>query len=157
MDEKSRNQALRMLSYGVYILTSKAEDDYCGATVTWVSQASFDPPMISVCLKQDSGSYHVVKKRREFLLHLLGNEQKDLAASFFKPTVIKDRYINGHEFALKFDLPLIKEVPAYLYCQVSEILESGDHPLFLAEVKDAVVDNDSQPLELRPTGWSYGG
>ena len=29
MDEKSRKTALRMISYGMYILTSKFEDDYC--------------------------------------------------------------------------------------------------------------------------------
>ena len=57
MDKKSRKQALGMFSYGVYILTSKIKEEYCGATVTWVSQASFDPPLISVCLKRDSASY----------------------------------------------------------------------------------------------------
>ena len=157
MDVKSRKQALRMLSYGVYILTSKTKEEYCGATITWVSQASFEPPMISVCIKRDSGSYKVVKERGEFLLHLLGEEQKDIAASFFKPTSINRGYFSGQQFTLLHDLPLIKDVPAYLYCRVVQILENGDHPLFLAKVKDAVVQKDSKPLELRSTGWSYGG
>ena len=29
--------------------------------------------------------------------------------------------------------------------------------MFLAEVKDVVVREDVDPLELRKTGWSYGG
>ena len=157
MDEKSRKQALRMLSYGIYILTSKAKEDYCAATVTWVSQASFEPSMISVCIKRDSGSYTVVKERGEFILHLLGEKQKDLAASFLKQTVINGGYINGYQFTLQHDLPLITDVPAYLFCQVIEILKNGDHPLFLAEVKDAIVQRDSNPLELKSTGWYYGG
>ena len=80
-----------------------------------------------------------------------------MATSFFKPTVLENGKLNGHEFRFHNELPLLKEVPAYLQCEVIEILENGDHPLFLAEVVDAVVNNDSKPLELRTTGCSYGG
>ena len=157
MDKKSRKQALGMFSYGVYILTSKIKEEYCGATVTWVSQASFEPPLISVCIKRDSASYKVVKERGEFMLHLLGEDQKDLAASFFKPTILENGLINGQKYQLQDDLPLLMAVPAYIKCRVLDIVEKGDHPLFLAEVIDAVVNEESKPLELRKTDWSYGG
>ena len=157
MIEIYRKQSLRMLSYGVYVLSSMNEDEYCVSTVTWVSQASFDPPLISVCIKRGSASYEIVKKRGEFILHLLGENQTDLASSFFKSTLLEDGKLNGHEFRLHNELPLIEGVPAYLQCKVMEVLEKGDHPLFLAEVVDAVVNNDSNPLELRKTGWTYGG
>ena len=48
-------------------------------------------------------------------------------------------------------------VPAYFKCKVVAIIEKGDHPLFLAEVKNAVVQKILEPLELRTTGWYYGG
>ena len=157
MDEKFRKQALQMFSYGVYILTSKFEDNYCAATVTWVSQASFEPPLISVCIKTDSASYAVVKERGKFLLHILGEDQKDLGASFFKTTTLEDGLINEQEYQLQDNLPLLTAVPAYLKCRVLEIMEYGDHPLFLAEVKNAVVQKELKPLELSTTGWNYGG
>ena len=157
MDDQSRKTALRMISYGMYILTSKFKDDYCAATVTWVSQASFEPPLISVCIKRDSASYTVVKERGEFLLHLLGEDQKDLAATFFKPTILENGLINGQKYQLQDDLPLLTAVPAYIKCRVLDILGKGDHPLFLAEVIDAIINEESKPLELRKTDWSYGG
>ena len=157
MNEKYRQQSLRMFSYGVYILSSVNEGEYCVSTITWVSQASFEPPMISVCIKRNSSSYEIVKKRGEFILHLLGNNQKDLASTFFKPTVFENEKLNGQEFSLGNNLPLLKDIPAYIQCKVIEILENGDHPLFLAEVVDAKINNDSDPLELRKTGWTYGG
>ena len=157
MDEKLRKQALRMFSYGVYILTSKFEDNFCAATVTWVSQASFEPPLISVCIKRDSVSYAVVKERGEYLLHILGENQKDLAASFFKQTTLENGLINEQEYQLHDNLHLLSAVSAYLQCRVLEIMENGDHPLFLAEVKNAVVQKELEPLELRTTGWNYGG
>ena len=157
MNEKYRQQSLRMFSYGVYILSSVNEGEYCVSTITWVSQASFEPPMISVCIKRDSTSYEIVKKRGEFILHLLGDSQKELAATFFKPTIFENEKLNGQEFSLANNLPLLKDIPAYIQCKVVEILENGDHPLFLAEVVDAKINNDSNPLELRKTGWTYGG
>ena len=157
MNEKYRKQSLRMFSYGVYILSSLNEGEYCVSTVTWVSQASFEPPMISVCIKRDSASYEIVKKRGEFILHLLGDTQKELASTFFKPTIFENEKLNGQEFSLESNLPLLKDIPAYIQCKVVEILENGDHPLFLAEVVDAKINNDSDPLELRKTGWTYGG
>jgi flavin reductase (DIM6/NTAB) family NADH-FMN oxidoreductase RutF len=157
MNEKYRQQSLRMFSYGVYILSSMNEGEYCVSTITWVSQASFEPPMISVCIKRNSASYEIVKKRREFILHLLGDNQKELASTFFKPTIFENEKLNGQEFSLANNLPLLKDIPAYIQCKVVEILENGDHPLFLAEVVDAKINNDSDPLELRKTGWTYGG
>ena len=157
MNEKYRQQSLRMFSYGVYILSSVNEGEYCVSTITWVSQASFEPPMISVCIKRNSASYEIVKKRGEFILHLLGDNQKELASIFFKPTIFENEKLNGQEFSLANNLPLLKDIPAYIQCKVVEILENGDHPLFLAEVVDAKINNDSDPLELRKTGWTYGG
>ena len=157
MNEKYRQQSLRMFSYGVYILSSVNEGEYCVSTITWVSQASFEPPMISVCIKRKSASYEIVKKRGEFILHLLGDNQKELASTFFKPTIFENEKLNGQEFSLANNLPLLKDIPAYIQCKVVEILENGDHPLFLADVVDAKINNDSNPLELRKTGWTYGG
>ena len=157
MNEQYRQQSLRMLSYGVYILSSVNEGEYCVSTITWVSQASFEPPMISVCIKRNSASYEIVKNRGEFILHLLGDNQKELASTFFKPTIFENEKLNGQEFSLANNLPLLKDIPAYIQCKVVEILENGDHPLFLAEVVDAKINNDSNPLELRKTGWTYGG
>ena len=42
MNEKfKKNKILRMFWYGVYILISKFEDNYCTRTIAWVSQTSF--------------------------------------------------------------------------------------------------------------------
>ena len=157
MDDQDRKIVLGMISYGVYILTSKLDNEVSAATVTWVCQSSFKPPMISVCIKRNSGSYKVIKERREFLLHMLGEDQKELASKFLKPSRVENDRINGEIFEIENDLPLLKAAPSHILCHVHKILDNGDHPLFLAEVKDVMVREDVAPLELRKTGWSYGG
>jgi flavin reductase (DIM6/NTAB) family NADH-FMN oxidoreductase RutF len=49
MDKKAEIHALRMIPYGLYVLSAhplNAEDGVYAATVSWLSQASFDPPRI---------------------------------------------------------------------------------------------------------------
>ena len=157
MDMLDRKEVLGMLSYGVYVLTTKNKDYYTAATVTWVSQASFEPPMLSVCLKKDSGPYKLVRERKEFILHMLSDDQKNFAAKFFTSTNVVGNELNGEKFKLVNDLPILGAVPSYIHCSVLEVLGNGDHPLFLCMVENVKLRNSSKPLELRKTGWKYGG
>ena len=157
MVDLDRKEVLRMLSYGVYVLTTKNKDNYSAATITWVSQASFEPPMLSVCLKRDSGPYSLVRERKEFILHMLCDDQKDFASNFFTCTNVVDDELNGEKFELIDDLPVLNAAPSYVRCSVLEVLEKGDHPLFLCLVKGIKLINSVKPLELRQTGWKYGG
>ena len=56
--------------------------------------ASFEPPMISVCIKKESHTYDVIKSRGEFILHILSHEQKDFAATFFKQAELSGNTLN---------------------------------------------------------------
>ena len=40
---------------------------------------------------------------------------------------------------------------------LDKIIEGADHNIVIAEVIDAGVQSDELPLNLRSTGWSYGG
>ena len=50
MDEEAEKAALRMISYGMYVLTSDSKDgrDVGAATVNWLTQTSFPPPLVAV-------------------------------------------------------------------------------------------------------------
>ena len=57
MDTQTKRKALRMLSNGMYVLTSRSGESYGVATVTWVSQASFKPPLLMMAVRRDSNVY----------------------------------------------------------------------------------------------------
>ncbi len=47
MDADTKKTALRMIPYGLYILTAENEQgNVAAATVNWVTQAAFDPPLV---------------------------------------------------------------------------------------------------------------
>ena len=52
MDISVKQKNLRLLTNGIYVLTSRDGDRYGAATVTWVSQVSFKPPLIMAALRK---------------------------------------------------------------------------------------------------------
>ena len=86
MDSTTRKRALRMLSHGVYVLTSRSEDRYGAATVTWVSQASFKPPLVMAAVRRDSNVFRCLEKSGKAVLHIVGIGQQEIARRFFFPT-----------------------------------------------------------------------
>ncbi len=158
MDAEAKKKALRMINYGMYILTAQEGERLAAATVNWLSQASFAPPLVMVGVKADSQTFSAVKNSRYFTVNILGKDQKDVAQDFFKPSVLEGNKINGHEFERGLHGgPILREVPASFECRVTDIMEHGDHAVVVGEVIEATVRRDETPLFMRETGWFYGG
>ena len=96
MDANAKKTALRMIPYGLYVLTAADKDgEVAAATVNWVTQASFAPPLVVVGVKADSGAHAVIKRSGAFALNVLGKAQQAAAFAFFKPTNREGNRING--------------------------------------------------------------
>jgi flavin reductase (DIM6/NTAB) family NADH-FMN oxidoreductase RutF len=158
MDEQAKKTALRRIPYGLFLLTAKNGDDIASGTVNWVTQTSFKPPMVAVGIKQDSHPYGVVKASGAFVINALGADQKDVAQTFFGTVTPDGDHLGPVTFtAGTTGAPVINEAPAYWECRVVGVLEQGDHHVFLGEVVEAGVNNDTPTLLMRDTGWNYGG
>lgn len=148
-----------MFPYGMFICTTKAGDEIAASTVTWVTQSSFKPPLITVAIKVDTKIYDVLKAGGRFALHVIPVGEKKLASKFFRPAAIEDNRVNGVPFSLseEYDLPILDSTPAHLICDIRDVAETGDHHLFIAEVVHAEFRKDMKPLLLQDTGWRYSG
>ena len=78
MDQDAQKTVLRMIPYGMYVLTTKSKDgnDVGAATVNWLTQTSFSPPLIAVGVKADSGAHQHIKDTGVFAVNVIGTEQK---------------------------------------------------------------------------------
>ncbi len=158
MDPQVKKQALRMFTYGLYVLTCRKGSENHAATITWVSQVSFTPPMISVCLENQSMAFSFTKEDKTFALNILGKGQKEIAAKFFKHPQTEANKIGGIEFETKTTgAPLLIPAPAFLECKIIHMVPAGDHTIVVAEIIEAGVRRQEESLVLATTGWSYGG
>jgi flavin reductase (DIM6/NTAB) family NADH-FMN oxidoreductase RutF len=167
MDADHKKQALRMIPYGLYVLAAESKDGRVAAsTVNWVTQASFEPPLVAVGVKADSGAHSIIKESGVFSLNVLGKGQESLAFSFFKPVERDGNSIAGQSFSSgRAGAPIFSDAHAFLECKLLETVEVGDHSLFVGEVVDAGVSRslegrpDDATLTLRDLGEKtfYGG
>ena len=167
MDQDAKKTALRMIPYGLYVLTGESKDGkVAAATVNWVTQTSFEPPLVVVGVKADSGAHSIIKETGVFGLNILSKDQQSTAFAFFKPTIKDGQTINGETYRSgSTGSPILNSTKAYIECSLVETVEKGDHSVFIGEIKDAGVGDipDGRPddaiLTLKDLGEKtfYGG
>src|SRR5512135_1416750 len=116
-----RNEALRRIANGVYILTTCLGEQIHAATVTWVSQVSFQPPLVLVALQKNSRLAHTVRKAHRFALNLLEADQAPLASMFFEHTAVSAAGQDLAGFSFRYDpahCPLLTDCAAWLECRL---------------------------------------
>ena len=159
MDARTRKNTLRMLSNGVYVLTSRNGDCYGAATVSWVSQVSFKPPLVMAAVKRNSNVFTCLAESRTAVLHIVGDRQQEIAHRFFFPTHAEHGTINGEPFAEgRTAAPVLANLPAHIECQVERIVDTeGDHAVVILRAVEAECREHVRPLTMAETPWEYGG
>ena len=167
MDNDAKKTVLRMIPYGIYVLTAaEGKDKVAAATVNWVTQTAFAPPLVVVGVKTDSGAYQIVKSAKTSALNMLGKDQKGLAFTFFKPANVSDGKISGQAYRTgTTGAPILTDAPAAVECRVTGIVEQGDHHIVVGEVVEAHLQKpptgrpDAAILEMKDLGDNvfYGG
>ena len=157
MDPNQKKKALRMVSYGLYVATARAGEKYAAGTITWLSQCSFEPPLVMAGIRRDSALYKVIKTSHSFAVHVVGKGQKRLATTFFKAAEVDGDTMSGYRFeAGKTGSPILADAAAWIECRVVDVMKHGDHAVFVAEVVAAGVRHEEEPLTVRAAGFAYG-
>ncbi len=167
MDANVKKTTLRMIPYGLYVLTAKGKDDaVAAATVNWVTQASFAPPLLAVGVKADSAAHALIKESKAFALNVLGKGQQAMAFAFFKPATREGQTVSGEPFREgTTGAPILANAVASIECRLVDSVERGDHSIFIGEVVDAGLAKapegraDDATLWLKDLGANvfYGG
>jgi flavin reductase (DIM6/NTAB) family NADH-FMN oxidoreductase RutF len=158
MDANIKKKVLRLIPYGLYIATSRAEETIGAGTINWVTQSSFSPPLVVAAIKVDSSLHEVIAASRVFALHVLGKNQKDIATAFFKGAQPEGGTLNGYRFESgTTGAPILVDPLAWFECRVMDEVRRGDHTIYVGEVVEAGVRREEEPLTLRDTGFFYGG
>jgi len=154
--EKELIRTLGKMTHGIYVLTSCHDQEINGMIASWVSQVSYEPPMIMVAVHPNRYSHHLIKKSGTFALHVLAKNQTGLLERF-----------KGPDPAAKFDnipwargitgCPILKECVAAIECEVKTSYSPGNHTLFVGVVKSGRVISKDSPLCTSDMAGMYLG
>jgi flavin reductase (DIM6/NTAB) family NADH-FMN oxidoreductase RutF len=167
MNADAKKTVLRMIPYGIYVLTADdKKGNIAAATVNWVTQSAFAPPLVVVGVKTDSGAYKIVKDAGSFALNMLGKDHKSLAFTFFRPADVSEGKLSGQPYRPgTTGAPILTDAPGAVECKVTAVVEQGDHHVIVGEVIEAHLNAplagrpDAAILEMKDLGDNvfYGG
>jgi len=154
------DRALGRLSGGLYVVTAEQDGRSSAMVASWVAQASFSPPGITVAVAKDRAIEALMQVDDRFVLNILAetNHQPLLrhflrrfppgADRFAGVAVLRDVAMGG---------PILSDGLAYLGCRVSQRMEGPDHWIIYAEVEEGNVRDSeaSTAVHRRKVGNHY--
>lgn len=142
---------------GIFVLTAKSGDDETGMLASWVQQAGFEPPMVSVAVKLGRYVGDWLEQGGEFVLNLLP-EKSPLMKHFGRGFEPGEPAFNdvGTDRPVENGPPVLTDALGYMVCRGSKAIDSGDHRIYLAQVTGGNMLRDERPaVHVRKNGLHY--
>ncbi len=159
LDPAAKKTVLRKFTYGMYVVTC-ADSEQTGAfTANWLSQASFDPPLVMVSVEKDAHSLPIIQNSGIFTVNVLETGQRRLAGHFGKKTAkVGDKLADIEHYQTESSQPILNDAVGYAVCRVINEMDAGDSVVVLGEVIEAGVHReDADPLTMAEAGFRHSG
>lgn len=155
--------ALGRIPSGLSILTVRdSEVDSARATgmlASWVQQAGFDPPMVTVALARTRFVLDWARASGRFVLNTVPAGNKAMLRHFGKGFGPDDSAFEGVGLARPDEPagPVLAGAMSYLVVEVAGEVGGGDHVVLLGKVVGGgLIDEDATPMvHVRGTGKHY--
>ncbi len=138
------DKALGRLSGGLYIVTARQEERSSAMVASWVSQASFDPPGLSIAVAKDRAIEALMQVDDRFVLNILREDNyQSLLRHFLKrfpPGADRFAGVPTLEGAAAGG-PVLSDALAFLGCRVVQRMETPDHWIIYAAVEEGTVSD----------------
>lgn len=165
-DNPTREEMAKVLGKnpsGLFILTaSNGEGLETGMLASWVQQASFDPPAVTVAVNQKRYLHDWIKQQPNVVLNLVGEKQNEFLKQYGRGFEPEEPAFEGMDVGRTAqDLPYLKGALGFLEGKVTNQLESGDHIVYLVEITSAGIENHddfqaaSPWVHIRKNGFNY--
>ena len=148
--------ALGKIPSGVFIATSTQDGEEIGMLASFVEQAGFNPPTITVAIGLDRRLNQAVEESKMIGINILAEED----ARLMKPFNQQDNRSPFDSLELEdneYELPQLSDALAFLACKIIGKIEGGDLIIYAAEVIDGVLNDPSRSpmVRVRKNGFQY--
>jgi flavorubredoxin/flavin reductase (DIM6/NTAB) family NADH-FMN oxidoreductase RutF len=132
-------QAMGRVVSPLCVVSAKRGSVSSAMLASWVSQASFNPPGLTVAVAKDRAIEPLMHSKDKFVLNIL-QEGMNLRRHFLKPFAPgADRFEGLETQEAENGCPILTGALAYLECTVESRIECGDHWVVYAVVDSGKV------------------
>jgi len=158
MDLNIKRQVLRTFTYGLYAVSCAAEGEVNAFTANWLSQASFDPPLLMLSVENVSKSLPMILRSGVFTVNVLRSGSRALAGQLGKSAVRVPEKMASIEYVLGANgCPILHDALAWAACEVRYTAPAGDSTLIIAEVVDTGMLAEGPALTMAEAGFRHAG
>ena len=143
------SRALHSISYGLYVVSSRAGEKFNGQIANTVFQVISEPPAVVVCLNKENLTHQYIQESRKFSVSVLSREtpMKFIGRFGFQSGRKLDKFAGvdfkvgstGSPIALENSL-------SYLELEVMKEVDAATHTLFIGRVVQAEVIAEGEPM-----------
>ncbi|MCK9541466.1 MAG: alpha/beta fold hydrolase [Novosphingobium sp.] len=145
VDPLTLRQALGCFATGVTILTTTAKDGTpVGLTANSFCSVSLDPPLILFCIDRKVSTLPVFEEADSFAVNVLHIGQQDLSDQFVRKGI--DRFAGTGWERWESLAPIVQDSMASIECEKHQVLDGGDHRIFIGRVREVLFDPSRDPL-----------
>ncbi len=142
--------ALGRFATGITVVTTQGDAGPAGITANSFASVSLDPPLVLWSPARSSARFPIFSAATAFSIHVLGQDQSDLAARFSRGGVGFDGLVTTHT---PEGIPVVPQVLARFDCQLHATHDGGDHLIIVGRVVRFAL-RDGAPLVF--SQGSYG-
>jgi len=158
MDPQIKKQVLRTFTYGLYAVSCANEGEVNAFTANWLSQVSFDPPLVAVSIENNTKSLPMILRSRAFIVNVLRSGDRELAGQLGKSALKQPDKLSSVEYTPgPGGSPILRNALGWVACEVKHTIEAGDSTLVIAEVVEVGMQGEGQPLTMNEAGFRHAG
>lgn len=148
LDHATFRHALGHFATGVTVITTQGTGHPYGMTANAFASVSLDPPLVLICVVNDTEGSRSIQENAVFAVNVLSEEQEDLSryfASRERPRgwATFEGIAHGQDAT---GSPVLEGIAAYFDCRLASIFAAGDHVIFIGEVASLGIDPLRRPL-----------
>ena len=139
-------QALRRLAKAVVVITSRHETVRFAMSATAVSELSFDPPSMLVCVNRTASMYAPLAAGAPFAINILHHSQSAVAAQCAGQLKGEARFAEGEWPETDLKIPRLGGAQASIVCRNARQVDYGTHGIFIGDVAEVYIEGLPEPL-----------
>ena len=144
-DPRTLRDALGCFATGVTVMTTMAADGtFIGLTANSFSSVSLDPPLLLVCLANNAGSLPAFLEAEHFAVNVLHIGQQPISSRF--ASRVGDRFADTAIDRWGTGVPIIRNALASFECTRDQVVDAGDHKIFIGRVRHVRFEPRRDPL-----------
>lgn len=137
--------AFRRHAAGVAVVTGRTPDGVpVGFTATSLASLAAVPPLATFNMARISTAWPAVEGTDHVLIHLLGGRNRALADRLAGPHA--DRFTGDHWTPGPHDLPLLRDVPAWMVGRIVERVPVADNAVVVVQIERGGLGEDDAAL-----------